>query len=336
MAGQCLYSLGRGMVTKIYVSPGLNFTFFGFEWLRCLHGNFMYYYFAGMALLALMVAFGYFYRISIFLLAVFWSAFYFSCKAHYNNHYYLMVLLCWMMVLMPAHKRFSVDANLNPGIATGQCYKWQLQLFVFQVACMYIFAAVAKINYDWLHAIPFKTWLPLKANSFFFGRILRNPIMPWVIVYGGLLFDLFVVPGLLYRKSRPLFFILLVGFHLFNGIIFKIGSFPFLAVSLCVFFFPAAYFDRFLGKANYKNLLPNFSERKNKLINAAVVGYAALQIFLPLRHFLIKGDVGWTEEGHRMAWQMMLRSKRGTVYFEVKDKNVVFSWENLSAGFKVE
>ncbi|MDQ3292805.1 MAG: HTTM domain-containing protein, partial [Bacteroidota bacterium] len=30
-------------------------------------------------------------------------------------------------------------------------------------------------------------------------------------------------------------------------------------------------------------------------------------------------DVHWTEEGHRMAWQMMLRAKSGTIYFEVRN-----------------
>ena len=34
---------------------------------------------------------------------------------------------------------------------------------------------------------------------------------------------------------------------------------------------------------------------------------------MPLRHWVIKDDVLWTEEGHRMSWRMMLRSKKGVL-----------------------
>jgi hypothetical protein len=38
---------------------------------------------------------------------------------------------------------------------------------------------------------------------------------------------------------------------------------------------------------------------------------------MPIRHFFIKGDVTWTDEGHKMAWRMMLRDKRGFAFFEI-------------------
>ena len=41
---------------------------------------------------------------------------------------------------------------------------------------------------------------------------------------------------------------------------------------------------------------------------------------MPLRHFLIPGNVSWTEEGHKFAWHMKLRSKRASGLFYVKDK----------------
>ena len=34
---------------------------------------------------------------------------------------------------------------------------------------------------------------------------------------------------------------------------------------------------------------------------------------LPLRHHFIPGDVLYTEEGHRMSWRMMLRSKQASI-----------------------
>ncbi|HUH47883.1 MAG TPA: HTTM domain-containing protein, partial [Arenibacter sp.] len=45
------------------------------------------------------------------------------------------------------------------------------------------------------------------------------------------------------------------------------------------------------------------------------------QLILPVRHWFIKDDVLWTEEGHRMSWRMMLRSRDGKISFRVMDKN---------------
>ena len=36
---------------------------------------------------------------------------------------------------------------------------------------------------------------------------------------------------------------------------------------------------------------------------------------LPLRHFIIPGEVSWTEEGNRFAWHMKLRDKDASANF---------------------
>jgi hypothetical protein len=46
---------------------------------------------------------------------------------------------------------------------------------------------------------------------------------------------------------------------------------------------------------------------------ALVATYVAVQILVPLRHFLYPGPVSWTEEGHRFAWHMKLRRKISVV-----------------------
>jgi len=48
--------------------------------------------------------------------------------------------------------------------------------------------------------------------------------------------------------------------------------------------------------------------------------YFLIQLLLPLRHHVISDDVLWTEEGHRLSWRMMLRSRTGSIQFLVKDK----------------
>lgn len=41
---------------------------------------------------------------------------------------------------------------------------------------------------------------------------------------------------------------------------------------------------------------------------------------MPLRHYVFKDDVLWTEEGHRLSWRMMLRAKSGNTSFYVIDQ----------------
>jgi len=48
--------------------------------------------------------------------------------------------------------------------------------------------------------------------------------------------------------------------------------------------------------------------------------YFLVQLALPLRQHVIKDDVLWTEEGHRLSWRMMLRSRSGSVQFKVVEK----------------
>ena len=49
--------------------------------------------------------------------------------------------------------------------------------------------------------------------------------------------------------------------------------------------------------------------------------YFIIQIALPLRHWFFKDNVLWTEEGHRLSWRMMLRSKGGSLTVWTKEKN---------------
>lgn len=49
-------------------------------------------------------------------------------------------------------------------------------------------------------------------------------------------------------------------------------------------------------------------------------GWFLVQIALPLRHHFFEDNVLWTEEGHRLSWRMMLRSKGGSSTFKVVEK----------------
>ena len=49
--------------------------------------------------------------------------------------------------------------------------------------------------------------------------------------------------------------------------------------------------------------------------------YVAIQVLVPLRHFLQRGGIEWTYTEHRFSWQMMLRIDAMASYFYVTDPN---------------
>ncbi len=173
MCCECMGSVFTGRVSKMFVLTPFNFTFIGFERLSVLHGYWMNCYYIAMGLLGLLVAIGLFYRISIVTMALMWTAAYLAEKTHYNNHYYLMLLLCWIMAIMPAHLRCSLDVALGRTAKQNSCYRWHIWLFISQIWIVYTFAAIAKLNPDWLSAMPLKLWMQSFIHLPVIGVFLR-------------------------------------------------------------------------------------------------------------------------------------------------------------------
>src|SRR5690606_29763548 len=126
-------------------------------------------------------------------------------------------------------------------------------------------------------------------------------------------FDLFIVPFLLWRRTRLVAFIFAIGFHCTNKIMFGIGVFPWLSLALTLLFFPPEVHRRILQrlqqwyfekpKVNGAAALnqEQFGFRYRKLVIAGISVWVISQTLIPLRHFLYPGNVSWTEEGHRFA-----------------------------------
>jgi hypothetical protein len=58
------------------------------------------------------------------------------------------------------------------------------------------------------------------------GGRLDGSVSAYVISWGGLLFDLSIVPALLWSKTRMVALIAAACFHVFNAMLFKIRVFP--------------------------------------------------------------------------------------------------------------
>ena len=310
-----------GWVRRTLIEPEFTFSFIGFEWLQPLPGNWMYVYYVIMGICGLLIMVGYKYRISIITFTMLWASTYFMQKASYNNHYYLLILLSIIMALQPANAYASIDAKLNPKIKRTSMPSWCKWVFVLQLFILYTYASIAKLYPDWLDLTVPKLLMASKANYPIIGGYLQNSFMPYLIAYGGILFDGLIIPLLLFKSTRKYAFFASIFFHLFNSIVFQVGVFPYLSLAFSLFFFePETIRNIFLKKKPVYDKTEVIIPDYKTLLLALGSIYFIIQIALPLRHHFIEDDVLWTEEGHRLSWRMMLRSKSSNASYKVIDK----------------
>lgn len=321
-------AIATGWVRRIFVEPDFTFNFIGFEFLQTFPGTGpqMYAYFALMGVFGFMVMLGYKYRFAIIGYAVMWSGVYLMQKTAYNNHYYLLMLLLWIMALFPAHTSFSIDAKMNPAIRDQSMPRWVPLLIIAQLWIVYTYASIAKLYPDWLDGTATRLLMQGRKEYWLIGGFLQQSWVPWVVAYVGILFDGLIIPALLWKKTRKWAFGISIFFHLFNSLVFQIGIFPYMSLAFTLFFFPSEVIHRiFLKRKMWKPYYESIKEiriPKLRTVGMIVIGaYILLQIALPSRHWFIKDNVLWTEEGHRLSWRMMLRTKAGVTYFTVHDKD---------------
>lgn len=314
-------SIATGWVRSVYVEPELHFQHIGFEWLKPLDGNGMYYYYALMGIFGLLVMLGYKYRWSLLAFTLMWTGVYLMQKEAYNNHYYLLILVCLIMLFLPAHRYFSIDAKQNPEIKSLSMPVWCSWVMVAQMAIVYFFATVAKFYPDWLDGTFTKNLFINRTHFPIVGELFSKQWFHIFIAYMGILFDGLVIPMLLWKRTRNIALIASLIFHLFNSIVLQIGIFPYFALSFAVFFYEPETIRKIFFKKKPLYIPEGISYEKKNYLIYFFVPFFFIQLILPIRHYFIKGDVFWSEEGHKMSWRMMLRSRTGITSFMVVDKN---------------
>ena len=321
-------AIATGWVRRTFVEPDFTFNFIGFDFLQPLVGSTMYFYFAFMGVFGLMVLMGFKYRVSMVAYALMWSAVYLLQKSSYNNHYYLMMLLCWVMALLPAHRQLSLDAKWNASVRSNSMPRWCLLVIILQVWLVYTFASIAKLYPDWLNGTAIALFMDGKKGYWLIGPLLQLDWVQYTIIYVGIVFDLLIVPLLLWKRTRLAAFIISVFFHLFNSVVFQIGIFPYMSIAFAIFFFSSETLKKRFIPLKYQtaaDALPESSSTTHRTKwNTMLIGvfsiYFIFQLALPLRHWFFTDDVLWTEEGHRLSWRMMLRSKSGIATIWVVDE----------------
>ena len=313
-------AIATGWVRRTFIAPKFTFSFIGFEWLQPLPGDGMYYYFVIMGILGVLITIVYKFRFTAFAFALMWSGGYLMQKTSYNNHYYLLMLLAFMMAMLPANRNLSLDAHFRPKIKQDWMYNWVRWLIIAQLFIVYTYASVAKLYADWLDFSIIEILMKGKKEYWLIGELLQEKWLHKAVAVFGIAFDLLIVPALLWKPTRKFAFGCSIFYHLFNSFVFRIGIFPYLSLAFCLFFFQPQIIRKLFLTKKEVNIPKETKFPKNfRWLTGAMVTYLLIQLLLPLRHHLIEDDVLWTEEGHRLSWRMMLRTRAGYTRFKVVD-----------------
>jgi hypothetical protein len=320
----------NGWIEELYIAPKHFFPFYGFEFVQPL-GNYTYLLFILCALSALMVAAGMFYRIASTTLFLSFTYIELMDKSTYLNHYYFISMLCLMMIFLPAHVRFSVDAYRDKRIAKDQIPAWCIDSIKLFVCMVYFYAGLAKINSDWLlHAQPLRIWLPAKNDLFLIGPLLNKVWVAYAFSWAGCLYDLSVPLLLLTKSTRPWAYCAVIIFHVFTAILFPIGMFPYIMMGTALIFFSPGFHDAILKrigrlvKINDDTVVTGkytYSSFGKSFLAIVFIIFFTVQLTLPWRYMLYQDELFWTEEGYRFSWRVMLMEKAGYAEFTVKDKD---------------
>lgn len=343
--------LSYGWVVQFYIVPKFQFTYYGLDWIQPWPGDGMYWHFYGLGALALCIVFGFWYRLSAALFFLGFTYVFLLDKTQYLNHLYLVSLVSFLMIFVPAHRAFSIDSIWGARSETAPA--WTLWLLRAQIGIPYFYGGVAKIHGDWLRGDTMRIILGIRTDFPLIGSWFTDDRIILLFTYGGLLLDLLVVPLLLWRRTRPFAFAAAVVFQLMNAQLFSIGIFPWFMIAGTLLFFSPDWPRRLLGLSSQpkspKQPVKAAKGVKNaqgvkaakdvkvakeaplqvcqKVTLALAATYLGLQLVIPLRHFLYPGDVNWTGQGHRFSWHMILFSKRGDVRFFATDPVSNRTWE---------
>lgn len=348
---------GKTKLAFQYLEPDWNCAFVGLEWIQPWPEPFLTFHVWIMIVAAIGIALGCLYRVCSTVFFAGYTYLFLLESADYNNHYYLICLIAFLLIFMPANRAYSIDAwwkhrridRTKLPESGNQIPFWPVFLLRFQLFVVYFFGGIAKFNADWLTGLPLLSPASTMHESLSSTGLLPEAIgvqhVALFLAWGGLIFDLSIGFLLLHRRTRLLGVVGLFIFHFTNNLLFTIGIFPVLAFTATLIFFPPDWpvqVFRWFRKPswNWRVLFGFASVAKTNQelssptlrpgLQAFLLIWIVFQIGFPLRHFMIPHDANWTEEGQRFAWRMMLRMKApGHIVYYVEDNQLVKQRDNI-------
>ena len=315
-----------GWIEKLYLTPKFHFKYQWMDWV-VVPGEWTYLLFIVCGFTALMVAIGYKYHVAIVLFFLSFTYIELMDKTTYLNHYYLVSLLSFLLLLLPANCMFSVDAAMDERVRFTQIPSWMIDSLKVMVAIVYISAGLAKLNPDWiLKAMPLALWLQSKTDIPVIGQLMHHTWLHYVFSWGGALYDLCIIPLLLFARTRMIAFVAVVVFHVLTKVLFPIGMFPYIMIMATLLFFRPRFHRRILewvseilglSIAPWRNHKPYISSRYTTFVKGIFTVFLFVQIVFPLRSIFLTDNVYWTERGYRFSWRVMLMEKTGHADFKI-------------------
>lgn len=313
----------KGWIYDQYIAPDFHFKYYGFNWAEALPGNWMYVVFGVMVLASIGIALGYYYRISATLFFLSFTYVELLDVANYLNHYYFVSLVSFLMIFLPAHRLSSFDVRQGRAARTLEGNWWYVNLIRLQLAIVYFYAGVAKLNYDWLfEALPLKMWLPARADMPIIGSFLDYEWVAFFFSWFGAIYDLTIPFFLWNKKTRPFAYLTVIAFHILTWILFPIGVFPWVMIFSTLIFFSDGFHNKVLHllKPIFRNTQISASPLKMANVGKVAIHiFIAFQIIWPWRFLAYPGKLFWTEQGYRLGWRVMLMEKAGYVIYHITD-----------------
>ncbi|WP_183560446.1 HTTM domain-containing protein [Mucilaginibacter sp. SP1R1] len=321
----------NGWIDDLYVKPHFYFSYMGFEWVHPLGGTGMHVLFIIIAVASLLVAAGLWYRISIITFFLSFTYVELIDATNYLNHYYFISLIGFLLIWLPAGGFFSLDTYFNPKLRITKVPLWMIGIIRLQIGLVYFFAGLAKLNTDWmLHAIPMKIWLPAKSHLPIIGQFMYTNWIAYLFSWFGAGYDLLIAFFLINRKTRPMAYLVVLGFHIATAVFFpSIGMFPYvMMVSSLIFFGSATHLNILQLLSRSRTYSFTLMPKLNTSFLKWMLGiYFLIQLVVPLRFLLYPGHLFWYEEGYRFSWRVMLMEKSGNTFFYVKEPSTGKTYE---------
>lgn len=252
--------------------------------------------------LAVSLAFGWLLPWSALALCVSKAYFMLLDRCRYNNHDYLIVLLSFLFGMVHA-----ADVALVP--------RWELLIVQLQVAIVYVFGGIAKINRDWLlRAEPFRGDLEAlpprvgwrgtrRVPSIRLAAALKKVALrketAFAFCWAGLVFDTSIVFLLFFEVTRPYAVVAYVAFHLIAKWLYGLGIFPYLNLAALALFVTPPSMSPVASVPSSVDDLWFFAL------------YLTLQILVPLRRYARAYLPGrrapiYAEHNNHFSWTMKL------------------------------
>jgi hypothetical protein len=336
MVFSALRFMWLGWIEDHYINPVFHFKYWGFEWVKAMSLEAMYAVHFLMILSATGIMFlsGWAYRISAIVLFLTFTYTELIDLTYYLNHYYFVSLICLLFVFMPSQVSPFFD------LSKQQVRRSAIVVLQVQIAILYVYAGLAKINYDWLiNALPLNIWVPANDKLPLIGPLFTWKVTPYLFSWIGMLYDTFIVLFLMYKPTRKWAYLTVIIFHTLTGLMFQIGVFPLVMIGITTIFFSDEWhirFVRFVVPIKSPKEWSFSSKVTTRGLNGVLIGYLLFQLVFPWRYVCYPGNLFWTEEGYRFSWRVMLMEKAGTATFYVKDtqsgrEGIVVNAEFLNA-----